>query len=477
MGYGEVSDIIISQRGSALAHFTRNKRFQESIQRFRSNFLQEHREKLFNALPAKELERVVSEEVRGWRDRLYAPLVTLRLFIEQVLHADPACQNVVVRYACERAAQGKAEISRNTGPYCQARQRLPLSLLTELCEMTSKRLEDNSPAHWKWRGRSVKMVDGTTVSMPDTKESQAAYPQSGEQKAGLGFPLARLVVVISLGTSAVLDWAMGPCKGKQTGEDGLFRQLFGSLAKGDILLADRYYSGYIMVAMLQSLGIDVVTRQHARRVTDFRRGKRLGKHDHLVRWKRPPRPAWLDEEVYAEIPEEMTVREARIGKWVIVSTLIDSKQVDKAELNRLYVQRWHIELDLRAIKSTMGMNILRCKSPHMVQKEVGAFLLAYNLIRAAMAQAAVCAKVLPRQLSFSGAKRVLGGFMDMCRGGKICSSMFAYLRGAISRLLLPCRPNRVEPRAIKRRPKPQKLLTVPREIARAKLRRAHRNFA
>src|SRR3970282_1142147 len=209
------------------------------------------------------------------------------------------------------------------------------------------------------------------------------------------------------------------------------------------------------------MGFDVLTRQHARRVTDLRRGKRLGKRDHLVVWKRPARPQWMQEEIYAGIPEELVVREAKVAQWVLVVTLIDAVQVSKAELNALYLQRWHIELDLRAIKTVMGMEILRCKSAPMVQKEVGAFFLAYNLIRAAMAQAAACAKLLPRQLSFCGAKRMINGFMDLLRGrttrGLI--GMFAYLRGAIALLLLPHRPNRGEPRAVKRRPKPHRLLT------------------
>lgn len=447
---------------------------QESIRRFRCSFLQSGRETLFNVLPAQELMRVVQEEVELWRDRLYAPLVVLRLFVEQVLHAEHACQDVVVRYASERVAQGEAQISLSTGPYCNARQRLPLGLVERLGKRVGERLQDGCVQGWRWRGRSVKIVDGTTVTMPDTEDNQAWYPQHGEQKPGLGFPIARLVALVSLGCGAVLDWAMGPCKGKQTGEDALFRQLYRSLSRGDIVLVDRYHCGYFTMAALQSMGADVLTRQHARRVTDFRRGKRLGKRDHLVVWKRPARPQWMQEEVYARIPEELVLREAKVAQWVLVSTLIDPVQVSKEELHALYVQRWHIELDLRAIKTVMGMEILRCKSPQMVQKEVGAFFLAYNLIRAAMAQAAACAKLLPRQLSFCGAKRMINGFMDLLRGraARGLIRMFAYLRGAIALLLLPHRPNRVEPRAVKRRPKPHRLLTELRHVARARLLRS-----
>ena len=452
----------------------RNRRVLESIRRFRYSFLQSGRATLFNVLPAQELMRVVQEEVELWRDRLYPPLVVLRLFVEQVLHAEHACQDVVVRYASERVAQGEAQMSLSSGPYCNARLRLPLGLVVRLGKRVGERLQEGCAQGWRWRGRSVKIVDGTTVTMPDTEDNQARYPQHSEQKPGLGFPMARLVALVSLGCGAVLNWAMGPCKGKQTGEDALLRLLYGSLVKGDVVLADRYHCSYFTVAALCLMGVDVLTRQHARRVTDFRRGKRLGKRDHLVVWKRPARPEWMEQDLYAQTPEELTVRESKVAQWVLVSTLIDPVQVSKEELNALYVQRWHIELDLRAIKVVMGMDILRCKSAQMVQKEVGAFFLAYNLIRAAMAQAAVCAKLLPRQLSFCGAKRMINGFMDLLRGrtARGLIGMFAYLRGAIALLLLPHRPNRVEPRAVKRRPKPHRLLTELRHVARKRLLRS-----
>jgi hypothetical protein len=460
-------------------HAIRNVRMQESIRRFRSGFLQEGREELFNALPKQELERAVQEEVGVWRERVYGPVVALRLFVEQVLHADHACQDVVVRYASERVVQRQAQISVRTGPFCKARQRLPLELVQRLGRLVGGRLESGSALAWRWRGRPVKLVDGTTVSMPDTLKNQRQYPQHSEQRSGLGFPIARLVALISLQCGAVLDWAMGPCKGKGTGEDALFRELYRSLSGGDIVLADRYHCSYFTVVVLQSIGVDVVTRQHARRLTDFRRGERLGKRDHLVTWKRPARPEWMDEQAYAQIPEELTVREAKVGQWVLVSTLCDAKQVSKQELNALYVQRWNIELDFRAIKEAMGMGILRCHSPQMVQKEVGVFMLAYNLIRAAMAQAAACATLLPRQLSFTGAKRVINGLLDLFRGcaARGFAHVFAHVRGVIAVMRLPYRPNRVEPRAVKRRPKPHALLTEHRNIARAKLQRARPSFA
>jgi len=475
MGYGVVEETSsITQGGSALKHSTKDRRLRKLISRFRDGFLQQRCEKLFDALPTEEVMRAVSEEVKGWRERLFEPLVTLRLFVEQMLHADHACQDVEVRYASERENLGESAISLSTGPYCKARQRLPLNLVRRLGKLVGRRLEESCPAVWRWRARPVKLIDGTTVSMPDTEDNQSAYPQPSGQKRGLGQPLARLVAVISLGCGTVLDWAMGPCKGKQTGEDALLRQLLGAFNPGDIGLVDRYHCTYFTIALLQRAGVDLVTRQHSQRTTDFRRGARLGKRDHLVHWQRPARPAWLDKTIYAEVPEQLLVRETKMGEWVLVTTLTDPKQVSKQEINALYVQRWQIEVDLRAIKIVMGMDILRCKSADMVRKEVAAFMLAYNLIRAVMGQAAACAKLLPRQLSFSGAKRVINGLLDMFRTStRRLTRMFAHVRGAIASLQLPHRPNRVESRAVKRRPKPRRLLTEPRNIAREKLRRAH----
>ena len=244
-----------------------------------------------------ELERAV-ERFAGaaYRDRIYAPLTTLSLFIGQALSADGACQDAVARHLSERTALGAKRCSLNTGPYCRARERLSLDLVIELQRRIGWRMEQAQPHAWRWHGRSVKLLDGTTVSMPDTPANQAAYPQSREQKPGLGFPVARLVALISLSSGAMLDWALAACKGKGTGEQALLRELFDSLDAGDIVVADRYHCTYWTLAMLQARGVDVLARQHARRLHDFRRGKRLGRGDHIVQWQRPARPDWMDEQ-------------------------------------------------------------------------------------------------------------------------------------------------------------------------------------
>lgn len=437
----------------------------------RAQYAQPGARGLVGALSAADLERAVQAHVGAYRDRQYPPLRTLSLFMGQTLSGDGACQDAVARHLSERTASGEALCSLNTGPYCRARARLPIGLVHELQRTLGHRLERAQPGHWRWRGRSVKLLDGTTVSMPDTRANQAQFPQSGTQKPGLGFPIAQLVALISLGTGAVLDWAIGPCRGKGTGEQALFRQLHPALERGDVLLADRYYCTYWTLAALQARGVEVIMRQHARRRLDFRRGKRLGRHDHEVCWERPQRPRWMDEASYERVPERLRVRELRIGGRVLVSTVLDAHHVPAQEIDALYRSRWHIELDLRAIKAVMGMDILRCKSPEMVRKEVAVHLLAYNLVRAVMARAATMAGVLARALSFKGTLRVLDAYHEQLRriGPRRRRVMLAHVLGVIGSLRLPERPGRVEPRAVKRRPKPHPLLLVPRPLARLRL--------
>lgn len=438
----------------------------EQVRRWRARFVQSVGTALGDVIPRQLVMQWVIEEAGSWRERVYGPLTTLVLFIEQVLGADHSCQDAVSRGLSARVALGQAPSSLNTGPYCKARARLPLGLVERVGREVGARLCAGQPAPWRWRGREVKLVDGATVSMPDTAANQARFPQSRAQKRGLGFPMARLVAIISLSCGAVLQWASGPCKGKETGETALLWALAQNLCRGDILIADRCYAGYFMIARLKQMGVDIVMRQHESRHTDFRRGQRLGARDHLVSWVRPKRPAWMDEATYADMPQTLTMREVRAGGWTLVTTLTDAREVSKPELLALYRQRWNIELDIRSIKAAMQMDILRCKSPQMVCKEIAAHLLAYNLVRSVMAQAAYLGKVLPRQLSFKATLQLLNAFdenLRHCPRGRL-GLRHAHLLAGIAQLRLPHRPGRVEPRAIKRRPKPHRLLMKPRHI-------------
>ena len=445
------------------------KRLQQGIERFRRQFGDQPTRALGVVLPCETLRTLVEEEVGYFRERIYSPLTTLGLFVGQALSPDGACQNAVARRVSERVARGQTACSLNSGPYRKARQRLPLGLIRRLALSVGVELERASTPDWKWRGRSVKLMDGTTISMPDTAGNQVVYPQSGVQKPGLGFPLAILVGLLSLSTGAVLGWALGPCRGKHTGEHALFRTLMPQFDSGDIVLADRYHCNCFTAGLLIERGADLVTRQHQRRHTNFERGQRLGRRDYLVDWVRPQRPSWMDHETYARMPERLTMRETEIAGRIVVTTLVDHKLVSAAEIDRLYNRRWQVEVDLRSIKAEMGMDILRAKTPTMIDKEIAAYLLAYNLVCALMTSAAVGAHVTARSLSFKGTLQLLLAFEQQLRfgAGSGVKIMTAHLLGAISQLKLPVRPGRIEPRAIKRRPKNHQLLTIPRKIARA----------
>jgi hypothetical protein len=303
--------------------------------------------------------------------------------------------------------------------------------------------------------------------MPDTPENQELYPQPDSQKPGLGFPIARLVGVISLATGALLDYAIGPYQGKETGEHALLRSILSCFSLGDILLADRYYCSYFLIAMLQSMGVDAVFQQHASRKSDFRRGQRLGIKDHLITWTKPARPDWMDEATYLAMPETLTVREIKSGGKVIVTTIVDPKEATRKEIAKLYTQRWLIEVDLRSIKETLQMDVLRCKTPAMVRKEITVHFIAYNLIRSVMAQAAFRAGISPRSISFKGTIQTLNEFRSKIGlvNEEMLPSVFEALINAVAGHRVGHRPGRSEPRAVKRRPKSHPLLTVPRPQA------------
>jgi hypothetical protein len=326
------------------------------------------------------------------------------------------------------------------------------------------------------------MVDGTTVSMPDTEENQKEFPQPRSQRKGLGFPIARLVAVISLATGVVRDLAAGPYVGKETGETALFRALWDRLEQGEIVLGDRYFASFFGIAGLKERGIDGLFRMHQLRKCDFRRGRRLGVEDHVVTWTKPKRPDWMDEGTYAQMPEQLTMRELRVkvhvpgfrvNELVLVTTLLDGDEYSKAEVADLFLRRWGIELDLRSIKCSLKMDILRCKTPEMVRKEIWMHMLAYNLTRGVMAKAAEEHDKEPRHLSFKGALQTMTAFQDKlrCATPKEREHLIGEMLKAIAHHDVGDRPSRAEPRANKRRPKPMRYLNEPRKQVRKRLMR------
>jgi Transposase DDE domain len=414
-----------------------------------------------------------------WHDCVYTPLTTLRMLLSQAIHPDPSLRQAVSQLLAERTAEGRPGISANTGAYSQARQRFPEGVLQRLARDVGAALLDRALSEWRWLGRDVKIVDGTTVSLADTEANQAVYPQS-HGRPGLGFPLARLVAVFSLAVGTVLDAAVGPFAGKRTGESALFRTLHGQLRPGDVVLADRYYCSYFEIALLQQRGVDVVMRLHQRRPVDFRTGTRLGTSDHVVVWQKPKRPEWLDEATYHQLPERLEIREVRLRATrpgfrtqtvVVATTLLDPRKVRRDDLTGLYRLRWHGELDLRSLKQVMQMAILRGKSPEMVRKELWAHFLAYNLIRTVMAQAAQQYQREPRQISFKGALQTLVAFAPqvMAAPREELPQLAKRILAAIAQHQVADRPDRYEPRARKRRYDNFKHLLRPRAEAKALL--------
>jgi hypothetical protein len=218
--------------------------------------------------------------------------------------------------------------------------------MTQAVATTGSRLHQQCTMAWLWHGMNVVLADATTVLMPDTPKNQAIFPQQSNQKPGLGFPIARLLALISLATGAIIDYRLGAYQGKGTGETSLFSLMLNSLLTGDLLLADRYYCTFAIIALLQAKGIPVLFPLHANKKADFQKGSKLGAKDHLVEWKKPNRkPVWMTALEYAGLPEVITIREFRVKGVVYVTTLLNAKQFNKQELAILYKERWKIEID------------------------------------------------------------------------------------------------------------------------------------
>lgn len=427
----------------------------------------------FNLLTSPAFLDKVESLLPNHRERLFPPTETLSMFLAQAMSADRSCQKAVNEALVQRLFGGLPTCSSHTGAYCQARQRLPLEMIKELTCYTGCIMSQGSAKHWHWRGRPVRLVDGTTVSMPDTEDNQLAYPQPDSQQAGLGFPSSRMVGMICLGSGALLDAAIGPCKGKGSDEQSLLRSILDNLNANDILMGDAFYATYFLLNELQDRGVDGVFEQHGarKRSTDFRRGKHLGKKDHLITLLKPKnKPDWMTQKTYDQAADSLVVRELCVGGKMLVTTLLDPKKVSKAALKDFYRERWNIEVDLRNIKTTLGMEVVTCRTPEMVEKEIWVYLLAYNLIRLLMAQAALLSDILPRQLSFKHTLQLWVSWLQI-GAGKYNDEKLSVLFELIAQQRVGKRPGRIEPRAVKRRPKPFPLLMKRREVAREDIRK------
>jgi hypothetical protein len=459
------------------------ERLRQHVQFLRRQFLQDGDLPFTNVLTEEVIAQALTA-VTGWLDRVFSPLVTLWVFLGQVLGADHSCRAAVARLIAHRLAQGQHPCSAETGAYCQARKRLPESFFADVACQTGRALEADVDSRWLWKGRHVYLFDGTTVTMPDTRENQKAYPQVYNQQPGLGFPIARLGALISLACGAVVNLGICQYAGKGQGEVSLLRTLWDTLRPGDIVLTDALLGNWTNLVMLQERGLEFVGRLNkAHRKADFRRGQRLGPQDHVVQWRKPTSIRSLDREEYHALPEFITVRETRIRvlqpgfrtrSIVVVTTLLDPEQATKEDLATLYRARWHNELDIRSLKSAMQMRELRCKTPEMVRKEVWTHILAYNLIRTVMAQAAARHGVAPRSISFTGAMQTLEAFQPLLEFGATQDAagrlrLYHDLLDAIATHRVGDRPDRYEPRVKKRRRNHYGWLTKPRAEMKRKM--------
>ncbi len=457
-----------------------------SIKQLRQKFSQSVGLPLREALPESEIEAALKAENVVYRRCLFDPIVTTWAFLCQVLDADRSCRKAISRvfaYLSDTQSQGSDPIElidseSDTGAYCKARQRLSLPVLKRLYRSVAIHLEDRVAPQRRWCGRRVFLGDGTTVLMPDTPENQAAYPQHPNQKAGCGFPLAKLVAIFSLTTGALIEAITDVWSAY---EPALLRRISACLKPGDVFVGDRIYCTYADIALLQNQLVDSVFRLHGARKIDFRKGRRLGKHDRIFVWEKPKQCSkTLPQSFFDPLPDTLTVRVLRFSiskkgfrskQITVVTTLLDPIAYPKDEIARVYGLRWEAEIDLRHLKSSMDMDFLRTKSPDMVHKELAMYFLAYNLLRSLMAEAGMRYGKDPLRLSFKGTLQHLNTFLTLLAtaGPRKRQQHYQLLLLLIAREQLPDRPGRVEPRVVKRRPKWSRWMQEPRSVLKQKL--------
>lgn len=409
----------------------------------------------------------------SWRRCFWQPTVVLLTFLRQVLLPQCSCRQTVAYTTAARSGDEPGP-SDDPSAYSQARQRLPLTLLVKL----SQRLVSNlaQPDHL-WRGHRVRVVDGSSVSMPDTPALQEVFPQPTSQAQGCGFPAARLVAMFCWASGALLALVSDSLA---VGELALFRRLFDQLQSGDVVLADRLFGNYSELAMLRGRGVYAVCRVNAARRLDLRRGQRIAKGDHRLIWTRPKQiPMGLPLPDWEALPETLTVRVVRVEtvcrrgfrkrRIDLVTTLLDAEAYPPEALAELYRQRWWIELNLRSLKTTLGMDVLRCQSPEMVRKEIAMHQIAYNLIRTLRVQAARTHEVDVQRLSFAGTQQRLLAWLPHWNSAATTHAHHQWIHPFLATVAadtLPVRPDRHEPRAVKRRRKSYPYLVHPRHHAR-----------
>jgi hypothetical protein len=418
------------------------------------------------------------------RERVYSLPRIFRGWLWQMLNHNAPCREVVRQVQALQALQGGPAVDADTGGYCQARERLPLPVLEKALTATAATAARQASAGAWLRGRSLKVVDGSSLRLADTPANQKQFPQPANQKRGCGFPVMKLVVLFCLTSGALLARATGTL---WDSEARLFHRLLATLQPGDIVLGDRGFGNFVILALLASTGVDLLARvsTNIRRV-DFRRGQRLGRWDQVVLWRKGPQPGrWLSLAQWAALPEQVSVRIVRLQmrqpgfrtrELTLVTTLLDAQLYPAAELLAAYARRWRLELCFDDLKTTLGLASLKCLSPALAEKELLAGLVAHNLLRCVMAQAAQAHAVPLERISFKGSLDALRAFHHahcQTRCPRRKKKLWAALLLSLARDLVPERPNRREPRALKRRPK-YPFLTRPRKQQRDRPRRCVR---
>jgi len=429
--------------------------------------LQEH---LRDFLPAPLLSS--EDDGPNSRQRVFSLRLTCECFLWQLLKPKTSCREVVRQVQALFRLHGQGPVDEGDSAYVQARQRLPRERLEQASSATAQAADRRAGSGSQLQGRPVKVVDGSTTQLPDTPKNQQRYPQPTPQKRGCGFPVMKLAVLFSLTSGAILNVLMGSLRHHDL---RLLRGLWNQLKEGDILLGDRAYGEYTTLAGLPQQGVDVVARLHHRRHVDFRKARRLGKHDGLLVWtKGYQQSEILSASEWALLPAQITVRIIRFTATIrgfrsrritLVTTLLDPKLFPAQDLIDLYLRRWRLELCLRDLKTTMGMEQLRCKTPDMAEKELLAYLVAHNLIRCVMAEAVARYAVDLERVSFKGSLDALRQYsapIAEARNRTLRRQLWEDLLLNLARDLVRYRPNRIEPRAVKRRPKPYPLLNRPR---------------
>lgn len=427
---------------------------------------------IFNLLTSPDLFEKVESILPEHRERRFPPTETLSMFIAQVFHSDRSCQNIVNQAAVKSLVGRLKPCSTHTGGYCRARKRLPTQMPKDLALFIGQTIEKNVPSSWRWHGRRIRVVDGTSITMPDTKDNQRVYPQQGGQKPGLGFPIARLVAVTDLNSGAIQGAAFGRFMGKGSDEKSLLRSLSDIFEAEDIILGDAFFPSYLFIAEMLDKGVDILMEQLGarRQSTDFRRGRLLGKLDHIIEIAKPAqKPDWIDQARFDELPDTITIREFKTKGKIMVTTMKDVKAYSKKSLYSLYKKRWEIETNLGQIKTILGMNILSCKTPEMIEKEIWVYLLGYNLIRLLMVQSAYLSGLQPIDLSF---KHCLQMWLNYLQQSVVIDDIeLTQLLLLMAQKRVGNRPGRIEPRALKRRPKAYPMLMKPREVGREFVRK------